>query len=259
MLKICSLVFIIILFGFSFWSYQTRLWKDNSRLIFYNLNPTIFTSLDPITKELLIISFPGNLEIESVSGRGTWMLSKLSLAGDSEWIRKSLSWHLGIANIQPESQMDLWARLRYFWIKRSAVLKSINLAETGLVDLEKTTDGVEVFRLNPRWDLKSGDWFAASEVIRQGLTVTIINTTESPGLGAKASRLLESAGIRVRMLSSTTDNIASCKIYASSKAQKLSGFKLIYNTFGCQIEEDNKLDMDIKLELGKDTVTKLFG
>lgn len=259
MLKICSLILVVIIFFLTTWSYQKRDWKDNSRLILFDLKPATLTSLDPVTKELLAISLPDNLEIESVSGRGFWMLSKLSLAGNAEWIRKSLSWYLGIANLRSEKSLNYWDKLRYYLIRRSVAVKTIKLDETGLVDLEKTTDGIDVFRLNARWDLKSQDWFAATEIVRQGISITIVNTTESVGLGAKAARLIESAGIRVRMLESTTDNISLCKIYASGKAQKLSGFKLIQNTFGCQIEIDDKLDLDIRLELGRDTVTKLFG
>ena len=259
MLKICSLIIVVIAFLLTSWSYQKRDWKDNSRLILYDLNPAVLISLDPVTKELVVITLPDNLEIESVSGRGMWMLSKFGLAGDADWIRKSLSWYLGIANIRSEKSLNIWDKLRYYLIKRSAIIQTINLADTGLVDLEKTTDGIEVFRLNPRWDLKSQDWFGSSEVIRQGLVVTIVNTTSSDGLGAKATRLIESAGIRVRMLSSTTDNIPLCKIFVSDKAKKLSGFRLIQDTFGCQIIDDNTLDLDIKLELGKDTVAKLFG
>ena len=70
-------------------------------------------------------------------GRGTWLASKISLAGTRTWITKSLEWHLAIVNLYHFDDLSIWDKLRYYNHKRTSVLKSINLVDTGLVTLQK--------------------------------------------------------------------------------------------------------------------------
>ncbi|MDP1743481.1 MAG: LytR C-terminal domain-containing protein [Candidatus Amesbacteria bacterium] len=228
-------------------------------MIFYSLNPLILTSLDPVTDELINVFLPDNMEIESVAGRGTWLASKISLAGTRTWITKSLEWHLAIVNLYHYDDLSFWDKLRYYYHKRTSVLKSINLVDTGLVTLQKTTDGVELYQLTPHWYLKGQDWFASTEIIKQGLAVSLVNTTSISGLGARGARMLESMGIRVRQLSSTSDNLKKCRIYVSPQTAKLSGFLQINKAFGCEEVLDEKQELDIKIELGQDIAKLLFG
>lgn len=259
MLKIFSLIIIIFILVLGTFSFQSRIWRDDSRLVFYTLNPFILTSLDPITDEIVTINIPNNLEIESVGGRGAWAASKISLAGDRFWITKSLEWHLAIVNISDFDSLGVWDKLRFYYHKRTSVSKSINLIDTGLIELLKTTDGVEFYRLTPHWYLKGKDWFASTDIIKQGISVTLVNTTPIPGLGARTARILESMGIRVRQLTTTDDNIKKCRIYVSPKTSKLSGFRQISKAFVCELVQDEKLGTDIKIELGQDIVRLLFG
>ncbi|MBI5358506.1 hypothetical protein HZB69_02655 [Candidatus Amesbacteria bacterium] len=259
MLKICSLIITIVLLTIGIISFQKRLWRDNSRLIYYSLNPLVLTSLDPVTDELINVFLPDNLEIESVAGRGTWLASKISKAGTRTWITKSLEWHLAIVNLYHFDDLSIWDKTRYYNHKRTSVLKSINLVDTGLITLQKTTDGVEQYHLTPHWYLKGQDWFASTEIIKQGLAVSLVNSTSISGLGARSARMLESMGIRVRQLTSTNDNLTKCRIFVSPTTAKLSGYRHINKTFGCEEVFDEKLDLDIKIELGQDIAKLLFG
>lgn len=259
MLKICSAIFAIVIITVLVISFRGRLWNDNSRMIFYNLNPFVLTTLDPVTNELINITIPDNFEVESVEGRGTWLISKIGLAGNRTWITKSLEWHLGIANIFDFEKLNIWDKLRYYYHQKSSVVKNVNLADTGLITLAKTTDGIEVYRLTPHWYLKGQDWFAASEIVKQGISVTLVNTTAVSGIGATSARLLESMGIRVKQLNNSNDNLNRCRIYTSSKTSKMSGFRLVNRVFNCLefIEEEEGLD--IRIELGSDIAKLLFG
>lgn len=259
MLKICSFIITLLVIVFVIISFQKRQWVDNSRLIFYKLNPLVLTTLDPVTNELLNISIPDNFEVDSVGGRGTWLVSKIGQAGTTSWITKSLEWHLGIANIYDFENLNIWDKFRYYYHQKSSVTKNINLTETGLVILEKTADGIEVYRLTPHWYLKGQDWFAASEIVKQGLSVTLVNTTSITGMGAKSARLIESMGIRVKQLNSSIDNLSKCRIYTSNKTFKSSGFRHINRVFNCEEKIDESEGADIRIELGTDIAKLLFG
>ncbi len=249
--------FVILLFGLSLVflgvSYKKRVWKDDSRLTYYDL-PQI-RSVDPVTKEAVIINLPQNLEVESTDGRGVWLLGKIAKAGSQLWVLESLKWHFGIADLQSSYDLTLWD----WWRLRRFSPKSIDLTQTGLLTAGKTSDDVNIYRLSPHWYLQSSDWFASAKIVRQNLIITIINTTTVSGLGSRAARALETIGIKVQTLLSSQDNLKRCRLTYSSQVRKLSGFIILKDLFNCDTYINESLDLEIKLELGQDWAGKLFG
>jgi len=252
---IWSFVILSLLSGLGFlaFSFQKRVWKDDSRLTYYDL-PQI-RSVDPVTKEAVIITLPQNLEVESTDGRGVWLLGKITKAGSKTWVLESLRWHFGIADLQPSSDLTVWD----WWRLRRFSPKSIDLTQTGLLTAETTSDGVAIYRLSPHWYLQSPDWFASAKIVRQNLIVTIINTTTVSGLGSRAARALETIGIKVQTLLSSQDNLKRCRLTYSSQVRKLSGFIILKDLFNCDTQINESLGLEIKLELGQDWAGKLFG
>lgn len=240
-------------------SYHRRVWRNDTRLSTYDLNLAKIMSIDPITKEGIIIKLPANLEIQSVAGRGNWLLDKLSQAGSSDWITESLVWHLGISGLVPENSLNLWDRWRLLTLKSKINWKTIDLKDSGLVESTKTADGFEILRLTNRWYSQGADWFGSSIIIKDRLSVLIINTTSTAGLGTKAATLLETLGMKVSMISSNLDNLERCRSVVSKKMQKSAAFLAIQRIFVCEVVVDDSLDNQIRLELGRDLVKKLFG
>lgn len=251
-LSFVILSFLLVL-GFLAVSYQKRLWKDDSRLTYYDLFQ--IKSFDPITKESVIINLPQNLEVESTEGRGAWLLGKIAKAGLQKWVSDSLRWHFGIADLKDKKDLTAWD----WWRLRKYSPKSIDLTQTGLVTLERTSDGLDVYRLSPHWYLQSSDWFASTNIVRQNLTVTVINTTAVMGVGSRVTRALETVGLKVQSLLSSDDNLKRCRLTYSSQVKKLSGFVLLQNLFNCEAIINETVDLQIKLELGQDWAGKLFG
>ncbi len=247
------ILLLLAVFGFLIVSYQKRVWKDDSRLTYYDLLQ--IRSIDPVTKEAIVINLPQNLEIESTDGRGVWLLGKIAKAGSKKWVLESLRWHFGIADLRDRNDLTLWD----WWSLRKYSPKSIDLTQTGLVTLEKTSDGLDIYRFSPHWYLQSSDWFASTQIIRQNLVVTVINTTFVTGVGSRVVRSLETIGIKVQTLSTSEDNLKRCRLTYSSKVKRLSGFVLLQNLFNCEVHINESLGLEIKLELGLDWAGILFG
>ncbi len=254
---ILSFVLSLVFFGVS---YKKRIWKDESRLTYFDLsNPIQLRSIDPVTKEAVFINLPQNLEVESVDGRGIWLLGKIAKAGTEDWVLESLRWHFGIVDLRSRSDLTLWDWWRVQTLKKSIPEKNIDLTETGLITLEKTSDGLEIYKLSPHWYLQSPDWFSSANLIRQNLNVSIVNTTFQSGLGSRVTRSLETMGIKVQTLSTSGDNLKRCRLTFSSQVQKLPGFLILQNLFKCEKIINESPGLNIKLELGQDWAIKLFG
>lgn len=264
MLKICSLclsigLLLAVVVGL-IWSYQKRVWRDDTRLLIYTLgeNPQI-VSIDPLTHEGITVNLPTNLEIVSVDGRGNWLLAKLSQAGTPAWITESLVWHFGIAGLVSKNDLNFWDQGRLMALKNKINWKTIELKDSGLVESAKTADGFEVLRLTNRWYSQGSDWFGSSLIIKDRLSVLIVNTTTTTGLGTKAAVLVETLGMKVNMVSSNSDNLDKCRSIVAKKMQKSVAFLTIQRIFACEAAVDDNLDNQIRLELGRALAKKLFG
>ena len=153
-----------------------------SRLTTYSLtDKLIIESFDPQTREGIKITFPANFEIDSVGGRGKWWVGKIQKAGDKHWLAESIAWHFGLGIIYPKTKF-------FFGFQQKIIWKDIDIVNTGLADKTVTADNQEVWVLNSRWD--KNDFFQDSQIAGEKLSVSVANTTNYDGLGAKAAQII---------------------------------------------------------------------
>lgn len=227
--------------------------KDSSRLTTYTLSDKlVIESFDPQTREGVRITIPGNFEIDSVAGRGKWWLSKIRKAGDKRWLTDSIAWHFGLGQIYPREDIGFWR------FNKKIIWKDIDITKTGLADKTQTVDGEDVWVLNSRWF--KNEFFVDSRIANEKLSVAVVNTTSTNGLGAKVAEIIEMVGMRTTMLETTNSDLTeSCILTTSSANHKKLGVLYLIKVFECSQKTDESLKDDIRLELGKKLVLRLFG
>ena len=81
--------------------------------------------------------------------------------------------------------------------------------------------------------------------------MTVINTTGAGGLGGKAARIAENAGIRVVMLANSESPVATCQVEGSEQAVASVGAGVLRRTFGCETVVDRDVaDGELRWVLG---------
>lgn len=197
----------------------------------------VVKSFDPVTNSGIILRLPDNLEIETVGGRGKWQAGVITKAGTKKWVADSVADYLGISYQGTEGVLP--ARVK---------LQEVDLGDTSFVTGEKTVDGVKVMRLNSSWETKVREWFFSSVVANESMTVTVVNTTEVPGLGAHAARVLESAGIKVGMVANKPEEVDKCIVRSKEEQKKSYTVGFMKRAFGCKWEKGE----EVILEVGKE-------
>lgn len=252
-MKIVLLLFILGVAGGLAWIYVGRKWDGESRFTVIRLGrQVVVESFDPVTLEGVKLALPDQLEIESVDGRGKWLAGAISRAGSRKWVADSVADYLGIT--YTSTSLGWWDRLGWWRYSREVRWKEIALDETSWVEKGKTADGLEVWRLNQRWEMAARELFYDSVIAREGLVVVVVNTTDVSGLGAHAARVLESSGIKVGMVESKNEEIGRCVVRSEKGDKSRASVKMMMREFGCEWKEGEK----IVLELGREYLEGLF-
>lgn len=256
MKKIILLIVFLGLLG-AFFLLTTQ--SLSGRMTTYTLGDNLLVeSFDFATREGIRITFPGNFEIEATGGRGKWWVNKIKKAGDDTWITQSLVWHLGLGGLVSRDHLSLWDKFLIWKVKSKIIWKDLEIIKTGLVDVDETLDKAQIWVLNSRW--YKNEFFQDSQIASEKLSVSVANTTAADGLGAKASRIIELAGMRTTMLETTNSNISeACVLTTSKENQKKLGVKFLVLVFTCSLKIDDSLKDDVRLELGQKLALWLFG
>jgi len=242
---------IIVLVGFlgGLWAFAHRTWDGQTRFTIINLRPhLVVKSFDPVSKKGIVINFPDNLEIESVSGRGSWMAGVIGRAGEEKWAADSVANYLGITYTLVSTSRG-WDSFLWSWQSRSVDWSIVEVADTSLLSKSSAPDGLETYHLSSTWDNKAKDWFYDQKIASQLLGVTIVNTTETSGLGANASRVVGSMGFKVRSLTTSNETPQTTCVVRTRLALKNNlATKKLQKSFACKWEVHD--DSDIELVLG---------
>lgn len=192
-------------------------------------SPVTIQSYDPVTKEGIEFIVPDDLEIETISGKGFWLVGKLKQAKDKEWAIGSLEDALGVPMERNSS-----FRWGVKWEKKS--LDKYLVSQT-------TVDGVSIKKLDDSWSKVSKDWFVSSKLAEENVVLRIENTVSYSGLGGHAAKILEGCGIKVGLITSSDANIGKCEMVGKGLTAEYVSHK-----FGCELKEGNEL----LLRLGKE-------
>lgn len=238
----------INIFGLVSWHNLSILHSVLSRIIlalslFFNFNlasvrhtyisswaPITIRSYDPLTKEGFEFIVPDDLEVETITGKGNWLVSKLRQVKDVDWVRRSLEDALGVP-IDKNKRFITWG---IKWEKKSIEKYVIT---------KLTADGISVKKLDSSWEKTAKDWFVSTKLAEQRSVLRIENTVNFPGLGGHVARILESYGIKVGLIISNEQNLQKCEVLGSGLVAEFVAKK-----FDCNTKEGDELI----LRLGKD-------
>jgi hypothetical protein len=197
-------------------------------------SPVVIQSYDPTTREGFEFSLPDDLEIETISGKGNWLVGKLRQSKDNSWAMGTLEDALGVAIEKPNQFVWNMATVGVAWKKK-------DIAQ--YLEIHTSADGIEVKKLNSKWDRVAKDWFLSSKLVSQKPVLKIENTVNYPGLGSHAARILESSGIKVGLIVSSDQSLGKCEVTGQGLVAEYTAHK-----FNCLTKGGNEL----VLKLGKD-------
>lgn len=236
--------------------YGQRKWDFQSRFTVIELkSPVTISSFDPSTKQGVIITVPDNLLVDTVSGRGSFMASVLAKAGQEwgdAWSAESLADYLGITYTGIAGKLSLTDRFLWWFNGRKVSWEKIALAETSLVTELKDPDGIVVLRLAEHWPERAEDWFSSTNLAREKINVNIVNSTDVPGLGAHAARIIENAGVRVVAVSNSQTKFDKCRIESSEAEFKSLTGRWLQSQYKCDEVIKNDKPGEIILTIGSD-------
>ncbi len=243
-LKLLTLITILIGLGFSvyFLVFARKVWDGKSQFTVISVkNGVEVASFDPQTGDGVKISFPRNWMIEGSDGKGEWLAEKV---GRADLVAENL----GILYTTEVAKMSWGDRLLWWGWGRKVKWREVNAQQW--MKKEQTVDGVEVWKLDERWDAAAGELMTSTAVLKERLEVTVVNTTSTPGLAAKIAKMLESSGLRVVATQTDETEIKGCQVRSSRQSKYKIGVRLMVRSLGCNWSE---------AKLGENEVELLFG
>lgn len=103
--------------------------------------------------------------------------------------------------------------------------------------------------------------FDELEMLKEGLSIAVLNGSEAPGLATRASRIISNAGGNVIQVGESPLRVVDCILYASEKEKNLYTVKRIKNMFDCDISTDTieESRADIAIVVGDDYYQQVTG
>lgn len=264
-----------------------------------NSQPLTLVSLDSEReKPLSILNIPGNTLIETTHGYGAYRaesicdLGKLEKKQAGKFLAESLQEYLGLPidgyillpAIKPatvgdkqfvmaaifnllknkgESNLAAWELIRLWW-----QIKSVRQDKTTTADLcgndtcfkEVLVDGSEVLKLNQeKSDKTVSDLFKDSSIRQEDLAISVLNSTQQPGLANLAARLITNIGGRVVQIGERETARQTCLVWADKLKSKSYTVRKLIKVFGCNWSKDGFADQraDVILIVSQDYADKL--
>jgi hypothetical protein len=248
------------LFGLVANQYGTKRWDGINRFTLVVLDrknrSAQIQSIDPETKQGVRLDLPGDMEINTISGRGVWKISSVVALTEkygSVWAADSICNFLGIPYTSIRDNIDIWDKISWWNLSRNASWQDINLNGTDMVSESYAPDGEKVLGLTSWWQDKAGDLFYSSNLAKEGLNVEVYNTTDVTGLAAGAAQILENAGVLVTMVDQSDLDINKCLVYSLPAGKNDPGIKWIVRNFNCDWKgQPGMNNQEVKVYIGGD-------
>ncbi len=229
---------LLILVGGGLYVLWTRFrwggWDGKSRFTVVELgSPVRILSFDPATHQGLRLTLPGDLWVNTGSGRGRFPVSTLASAGSSTWAVRSITDALGIFSQGELGHLNWVDKWRWWFAARGVQWRVVDLAQAGLVSYHQTADGISEGELAPNWEQAAQGWFTSLTVAQEQLAVRVVNTTAVPGLAAIAARQIETSGMKVVEVANSSDEVDKCRIVGPKELQKSVGGGLLWQNYNC--------------------------
>lgn len=231
--------------------YAGRTWDQKSRITVVTLGQTIVVeSIDPGGVSGIRLKVDPRVLIDSVGGRGKWLAGSIGNAGDKTWVADSVANYFGMPYDAVMGRMGVWDSWGYARLSRRVTWKEIDLVSAGMVEKEVQPDNVEVYIKGQRLDEFVKENFFDSRILAEGISVGIVNSTKTPGMGNHAARFLESRGIRVAFVRGQDDRIEKCEVAGRDELRTTLTVKFLEKWFRCDFVKQDNLKSEPVLVLG---------
>lgn len=172
-----------------------------------------------------------------------------------------------IPNIFPTQKTSLsFIKKPRFYYNLSKVrpdrITFINLGQSNALSMVTLPDGST--NLEP--DLVKVDSFLNQDfeeltILKEGLSIAVLNGSEVPGLATRASRIISNDGGKVIQVAESSLKVVDCVIYVSQKYEKYYTVQRIKETFHCDVsfEQIEESRADIAVVIGNDYHLQIIG
>mgnify|MGYP001616547894 CR=1 FL=1 len=249
---------VVLLVALAMVGYWRREWDGRTRFSVVSVGREIeVLSFDPQTKLGVRMKLPENLEVETVGGRGRIKSGNLVRAGQkfggTRWVADSVADYIGIAYTGEERHLGWWDRWLWWWMGREVNWSDISTQVLGWMREMEAVDGEKFLVFSDAWAQERGKWFLDSAVAAEGMSVTMVNTTSTNGLGSHAAIAFETAGMRVREIRTEARVLEKCRVWGGKDTRKRAAAGWIIKNYSCQWGTDDKMsDEEMVVELGGD-------
>jgi hypothetical protein len=241
-------------------SFNQRRWDGLSRFTVMEFDKTRkdirVLSVDPGTRAAVRMIIPEGMEIMTVGGKGVWKASSVTQLASKfgpVWAGDSVSDFLGIPYTAVAGDMSFWDELAWKILVRGVQWNELNLEDTGWIEESRDPDGAMVLGLNDVGKKKIGEIFYSTGLAKQGLQITVFNTTGVTGLGTRFSRIPENAGFKVIKVGEMDENIRQCQVQSNMHVRENAGVKWLIKNCRCMWKENNQLtDAEVNILVGED-------
>lgn len=280
-----------------FGAWNNRVWLGDSRLSFVMATtPPVLASYEPETGILTLVTFPPRLEVSAAFGFGEFSSEKLwdlgiqkGLSGavlaktfEKElgvpvdgWIdalglrllggevdSRSFVWFVeGLQGIGSFSNFTIFDKMRILFeigripSGRRQILDSVNLRISQPMRL---ADGLAGYKISPSLAQATlAQKLSDVKVVRENLTVSVVNTTDVSGAATKVARIINTLGARIVAVGSKESKLATCQVNVSSRARESMTARRILAIFGCTRGSVEPGAGEIEIILGEEVAQQL--
>jgi len=147
---------------------------------------------------------------------------------------------------------------------RENKIEVVDLLESNIVIREELPDGSNVYRIDDfGLRARAGRWFVDEKVAGEQVTVVVVNTTGSAGLGGVMSKALETMGVQVVSVENSEEEFLESEVRVNKKEmfdslmlKKLLRFLDLKKAIKV---ENNDSRGDVEIFLGKDFKERMRG
>jgi hypothetical protein len=292
LLTLLFLLILGFLLFFFVKTFKNSVWDGRHQINFVvQEKQVVFYSFYPQQEVLNIIVFAGDTHIPTAGGFGEYPVANIYKLGELESVRgekllqlslqeflavpvegvvinKKTSglgdfinfWTFATCSFKNSCTTNLtaWDMLRLgisLTRLKAGQIKKINFSETDFIEEQILPDGSQVAKPNYlKIDSLSLEYLSDPEILKENLTVKVLNATLNPGLVNKIGRLVKNMGLNLVNTSDLgQEKVQSVLKYKSKEVKNSHAFKRLLNIYPfLKSEEDNHLQEDLSLVLGSD-------
>lgn len=259
--------------------------------------PPVLASYEPETGILTLVTFPPRLEVSAAFGFGEFSSEKLwdlgiqkglsgavlaktfekelgvpvdgwvdalglSLLGGEVGVSRSFVWFVeGLQGIGSFSNFTIFDKIRILVeigripAGRRQILDSVKLGISQPVMLADGLAGYQISQSLAQATLAQK--LSDVKVVRENLTVSVVNTTDVSGAATKVARIINTLGARIVAVGSKESKLATCQVNVSSRARESMTARRILAIFGCTRGSVEPGAGEIEIILGEEVAQQL--